>query len=79
MNNWQEDEDVTDEYRARAIKVFGNHTGGEPVTDAILIRGKWVIFTTELGAYRYANKNIKGFHDLGESFNVNPGTWYVWA
>jgi len=73
---WNEDEDA-DVGRDRAIAEFRKHTGGEPVVTAMKIKGRWTVFTTELGAYRIAHRYRSKWHDIGESKNIHRGTWYV--
>ena len=74
--DWAEDEDA-DEYRDRAIDEFKKHAGGEKVFDAMKIKGRWTVFTTELGAYRIGHKYRVNWKEIGESKNVNRGTWHV--
>jgi len=76
MEKKAEDE-VTDAEKEKALGEFSKHTGGEPVSGVLKIRGRWTVFTTELGAYRIARKYRSDWKDVGPSRNVFKGSWYV--
>jgi len=74
--DWNEDEDA-DALRDKAIREFAKHTGGERILTAMKVRGKWTVFTTELGAYRIARAYRTAWKDVGVSKNIHRGSWYV--
>ena len=76
VGDWPEDDDA-DEGRAKALREFERHVGGEPVEGVMKIGGDWFVFTTELGAYRLARKYRRDWKSLGPSRNYYRGSWYV--